>query len=477
MSPEADVDHAAEGGAQPTFISISGQLDAVATSSQRASQNNSRGATPPMEGSTSALDGSAGLQRRSIEQQSVAATAIQARWRAFSHRREFLERRERATKVDAIRAELRIEEEAKAMARAAAVLREHERRLEAQRQELALYVNARRVAAETAAERQRIAITRVLEVGAKLDALQAHIALHNAESVERINEAREAKRQEKFRFCTTTQAFCRALVGARRVRAVAERRRARMLEEWATNRLREVATRHIQRFFHRTVEVRRAEQIAARKQEAFARRQFSNAVVAQKFASTVAAQLIVRDKARRKLLMQITVLQALFRGKVARRAAQHIRSEQQRRIVVRRHNAACVIQNFVAGSYYQRTRRVEWANVVQTHFDNNRHICARKIQATYRMHSVGKKFAAQWRASLTARRDATRRAELEKKHAAEMLVATRRIQRAYRGHLAVRQREYRRQCHLRTKIAYLQTAMADHCARVLQRLFRVFLAR
>ena len=450
----------------------------IALSSRQAAAVATAAAAAPTEGTLHDLTST--QTPTSAERRCASAVTIQRMWRSVNKKQRATQRQQ--LRLEEIRNELRLrirkEEQEHAMEEANKVIKEQQRKLEAQRQEMILTA-ALATAAQPAVlpppsvekgHNAHLLMTRLVDLGSRLDRLQQFVVAHGADNETFLHRAREEQRQKKLRLCVTAQTFVRTSVSMRRVLQQALLVRKNLLEAWANQRLQRFAARAIRRFFLNTVAKLRANEIEQRKRRQQEQQRNLNATAVQRFCREHVSSAHIHAQQQRRVFLSVSRVQALWRGRKGRLRALRTAEQRAHERQVRAFNAASDIQQWWKRHQAKLESKKKWALLEQEHFHQKPAFAAMIIQAVWRGYAVAKVYRCQWKASLQEKKRKVQLEAQQKKHAEQMLTATHKIQIAYRVHLARRQVKYRRAVLLQRKISYLQVMTQDWAARVLQRL-------
>lgn len=394
----------------------------------------------------------------------AAAIRVQASWRGFAQRKAYaaqLRKREH----DALVARIRDEEADRATRAAHAAFIERELAVENRRRELEVEANERRERQLRRVEKREAVLARVVSLGAALDQLQRSVTTQAADDAGYLRVVREKRLIARERALVVVRACMQQLASQRVARTNHELQVRRVLHSWSRRRLENHAALRLQGFFHRTVEVRRAEAIALRLAAARLERQRAAATVTQAFLRQRLSALTAHNVLTKRDVRLIARCQAGVRGAASRARYAVALYHHKIHLALQRGSAALILQFTARVCRMKRDDDRWWAQLVREQMGNKGAYAATRIQATWRTHRYGRQPRGEWQRNLANRRaqEAADAAAAERRTA--VLSAARVLQRAYRCHLARRQRRYRLVQRLEQRIAYLTEC--EHSAAVL----------
>jgi hypothetical protein len=430
--------------------------------------------------------------------------------------------------VEELRAKIQKEEERKATEKATMQVLQREKEMEAQRQELLLYLDqnhspylqlpALQLAADGApAEEQPPSqfdilsfvpsvtlppppadaetgeasrsgpgqpsrhqlLQRLLDVGSRLDNLQSSIVSRSRETVTYLTKAKEERRQERKAHCNTILRFVRASISERVANQRAAGIRQALLKSYADEQYRNHRATLLQRSFLLYINRTKAAEMEQRRRLALEKKRNAAATVVQQACRSAICSRQTATRGKQQLLRKIALAQATIRGFLARQFTRFLKVEYRERKAIREHNAACTIQTFWRRIFRKKASEVRWREAMKENMSRKPIYSATKIQAAWRMYQVAVKqgLRQSWRKRLSDRRAAEKRRLEADAYLRRCIAAALVLQRAYRCHLARRQRKYRWSRILQGRIDYLIHSTRDHAARTLQRFRRIVAAK
>eukprot|EP01063_Lacrimia_lanifica_P012803 TRINITY_DN19508_c0_g1_i1.p1 TRINITY_DN19508_c0_g1~~TRINITY_DN19508_c0_g1_i1.p1 ORF type:complete len:1934 (+),score=496.34 TRINITY_DN19508_c0_g1_i1:54-5804(+) len=322
-------------------------------------------------------------------------------------------------------------------------------------------------------ERQELMV-KLLSIGTKLNQLHDEVLASAETGGRRLRVEREKERQRRDSAARTVQRVVRGHLGRLYRAHVYESRRVEM--EARAREREEYARRQRlhglwKRAFHSVAAALRLLHFHGVRKAA---RRAAASVLIQTFARTTQAQLACRKLYRQHLVRAVCKCQSIWRGYGARLVFKKLLAEWREKQKIRRFSSAARIQIWWRRTLYYRQKESEfqqqWADLAR---DRKPEYAAGRIKLWYKWLRFERVFVAEVLKISFERRRSIQLEEEAQQLKELQLASALRVQQAFRNYVARRQLGWLRRTDLERKIAYLEHAMDDHAARVLQAFARV----